>query len=292
MEVMPIRPFPAIPLLDGFANVVAKAQQGNRLNDATLSSLAGVSVRALGSILEGRGDEKSVRAVCTVLGLHVGSVLEIMEPNSVRPDLEPIDGVAMFNTQYNGFTVNSYLGWDPVTKEGFIIDTGGDADDLLTLADSEQVKVRAVLLTHTHIDHILCLEDILDRHDVPVYVSEFGFQDGWVPFSPGKVFQFGNLKVTCLHTWGHSSCGTTYYVEGLSRPVAFTGDALLARSIGAAPSTYHETLNNIRVHLLSLPKETLLLPGHGPTTTVGEERRHNPFFPEFKAEVQVVSGQK
>ncbi len=76
--------------------------------------------------------------------------------------------------------------------------------------------------------------------------------------------------------------GTTYVISGLAAPVAVVGDALFAGSMGGGMISYDDALKNNREKIMTLPDETILCPGHGPMTTVAEEKRHNPFFPEFK----------
>ena len=85
-----------------------------------------------------------------------------------------------------------------------------------------------------------------------------------------------------MTTSGHSVGGTTYVIEGLERPVAIVGDAMFAGSMGGGKISFQDALENNRTKILSLPGNTVLCPGHGPLTSVAEEKAHNPFFPEFK----------
>jgi glyoxylase-like metal-dependent hydrolase (beta-lactamase superfamily II) len=86
------------------------------------------------------------------------------------------------------------------------------------------------------------------------------------------------LRVESRLTWGHSKGGITYLVRGLARPVAVVGDAIFAGSMGGGIVSYNDALNTNREQILTLPDETVICPGHGPLTTVGEEKRNNPFF--------------
>ena len=92
----------------------------------------------------------------------------------------------------------------------------------------------------------------------------------------------GALRLETRLTSGHSVGGITYVVSGLARPVAVVGDALFAGSMGGGMVSYADALANNRRHILSLPDPTVVCPGHGPLSTVGEEKQHNPFFPEFQ----------
>ena len=91
----------------------------------------------------------------------------------------------------------------------------------------------------------------------------------------------GSLSLRSLHTYGHSVGGTTYLVDGLEKPVAISGDSLFAGSMGGGMVSYQDALQNNREKIMTLPGETIVCPGHGPMTTIDEERRHNPFFPEY-----------
>ena len=102
-------------------------------------------------------------------------------------------------------------------------------------------------------------------------------------FSEGERFSIGDLEVETKTTSGHSVGGTTYVISGLDRPVAVVGDAMFAGSMGGGMVSFDDAWKNNREKILTLPDETVICPGHGPMTTVGEEKRHNPFFAgEFK----------
>ena len=102
-------------------------------------------------------------------------------------------------------------------------------------------------------------------------------------FAAGETFSIGALRVTTRLTWGHSPAGTTYVINGLSRPVAIVGDALFAQSMGGGVISFKDALATNRLEIFTLEDHTVVCPGHGPMTSVGEEKAHNPFFPEFKS---------
>ena len=91
-------------------------------------------------------------------------------------------------------------------------------------------------------------------------------------------WESGGLRIEPRSTWGHSKGGITFVVTGLARPVAIVGDAIFAGSMGGGGISYPAALQTNRDEILTLPPETILCPGHGPMTTVAEEREHNPFF--------------
>jgi hydroxyacylglutathione hydrolase len=95
----------------------------------------------------------------------------------------------------------------------------------------------------------------------------------------------GRLHIETRDTAGHSAGGTTYHIHGLDTPLAIVGDALFAGSVGGIKSDYREALKRIRDHILSGQDGTILAPGHGPLTTVAQEKTSNPFFPGFRRPV-------
>ena len=97
----------------------------------------------------------------------------------------------------------------------------------------------------------------------------------------GFQLSLGSLKLNALHTHGHSKGGVSYQINGLPSPVAIVGDALFAGSIGGGMVSYADALRTNREKLMTLPDATIICPGHGPMSTIGEEKLYNPFFPEF-----------
>ena len=98
----------------------------------------------------------------------------------------------------------------------------------------------------------------------------------------GHEFNVGPLNGTALLTHGHSKGGLTYFIQGLDRPIAIVGDALFAGSMGGGSVSFEDALKTNRQHIFSLPDNTVICPGHGPMTSVKEEKEMNPFYPEFK----------
>ncbi|MGH8045830.1 MAG: MBL fold metallo-hydrolase, partial [Chthoniobacterales bacterium] len=98
-------------------------------------------------------------------------------------------------------------------------------------------------------------------------------------FEAGREFAIGALRIESHLTWGHARGGVTYVVRGLARPVAVCGDALFAGSMGGGMVSYADALRTNLSEIFTLPDDTILAPGHGPLTTVGEQRGANPFFP-------------
>ena len=136
-----------------------------------------------------------------------------------------------------------------------------------------------MFLTHTHNDHIADFDRLMAAASgATAYANRAEPWPGTRPFAEGETFAIGSLTVKNFTTSGHSKGGTTYFNEGLARPLANVGDALFAGSMGGGIVSFADAWKNNREKILTLPEDTVLAPGHGPLTTVGEEKQNNPFF--------------
>jgi len=192
---------------------------------------------------------------------------------------------------------NTYVIVDDATKEAAIVDPSFESDQLLPELQEKGLTLRYLLLTHAHFDHVIDnafyastvgLPIALHRADLPLLraLPEQGRMFG-VPVEPspdptiwleeGKPLTLGETTIQVLFTPGHSPGSVTFLVDD----AAIVGDVLFAGSIGRTdlPGASHQTLlDSIRTRLLTLPDETRVLPGHEDETTIGEERRNNPFL--------------
>ncbi|HEX4121874.1 MAG TPA: MBL fold metallo-hydrolase [Verrucomicrobiae bacterium] len=269
-----------IPLEDNYADVVGKAQRGLSLSDTELARRAGIPMTELGHFKGGGFDADTARKVAGPLNLGAGALIELGN-KSWYPQPVELDGLAAFNTPYHDMTVNSYLVFDPKTKLAAAFDTGATVAGMLGLAQGRQLKIESIFITHSHGDHIADLQCLESTTKAPAYVGENEKFHGPQTFAPGKVFHVGGLKIETRQTSGHARGGITYVVTGLARRLAVVGDALFAASMGGGMVSYEEALRTNRKEIFSLPDDTIICPGHGPLTTVGEQKKHNAFFPEF-----------
>jgi hydroxyacylglutathione hydrolase len=269
-----------IPIEDNFSDIISKAQRGLRLSDSELAEKARVSSQKVRELCEGTFDELALLRVAGALGLS-GRALADLATDAWRPPvIGEIEGLAQFSTQYHGMAVNAYLVWDAESRVAAVFDTGADSREMLGFAGKKKLTIKMILLTHTHPDHIDDLPRLREETGAAVYVSKHESFSGAESIDEGKSFTLGKLKIEVRLTWGHSRGGLTYVVTGLMRPVAVVGDSLFAGSMGGGNVSYEDAVRNNIEKILTLPDDAIICPGHGPMTTVAEEKAHNPFFAE------------
>lgn len=270
-----------IPLEDNFTDIIGKAQRGLQISDEDLAVRAEVSVPDLTALKSGRMSVAVLRRVARHLRLSPDA-LEALAAHRWYPAQPNFPtGFAIFNTPCDDMTVNSYLIWDSRSKLAAAFDTGGNCDAMLDTIHSEGLRVEYIFLTHTHEDHVADLKKLAESTKAEVWSSEAepAPWTGAKTFKENAHFHLGQLAVKTLITSGHSPGMTTYYITGLSWPVAVVGDALFAGSMGgAAPAGFAEQFKNNKEKILTLPRDTVLACGHGPLTTLGQEKQHNPFL--------------
>ncbi len=194
---------------------------------------------------------------------------------------------------------NAYIIGDEQTGEAIVIDAGDEPDRIMDLIKEEKLKIKAIICTHAHFDHIGAAGDIkretgarilLHKEDLPIYekakkqAAAWGYELDDIPLPDGFIgegdeIQAGNFRFKVLHTPGHSPGGISLYGEG----ILITGDTIFQGSVGRTdfPGGSIEKLGKSFRRLIELREDTRILPGHGPETTVGREKKTNFFVNEF-----------
>ena len=195
--------------------------------------------------------------------------------------------------------VNTYILKDEESKEAVVIDVGGDFDEIMKETQAQGYEIKYILNTHGHFDHVLGeIKVQKDYPNIPIYMSKddvshleklkeemryFGFT---AEDEPLKLENFidedtdlfiGKNKIQILKTPGHSKGGLSFYVDGK----LFAGDSLFHRSIGRTDfydGDFDTLISSIKTKLLPLPDDTVVYPGHGPSTTISDEKNFNEYL--------------
>ena len=274
-----------LPFEDQFTDVIGKAKRGLGLSDAALAAQVGIPAGAVEVLKAGDADEATLLAIAPALGLH-GPSLVAMARGAWQPALVEIAGLAQFTTPFDDYTVNAYIAWDPETRHAVAFDTGASAQAMVDFIAAQGLSLSLIFITHTHSDHIADLETLRSVNPMaPVFINAVEPVAGAKTFVIGDTqgWETGGLSIEPRLTTGHSVGGTSYVITGLSQPIAVVGDALFSSSMGGGMVSFADALRCNREQLFTLPDDTVICPGHGPMTTLGEEKAHNPFYPEFKS---------
>lgn len=222
-----------------------------------------------------------VGALAERLGLDVAKAQAVARGWEPKPvDMSRWRELRMVTTA-EGFAVNSFMAWDQDSRATAIFDTGWFADDLFAIADENDLSVEHLFITHMHGDHVAAMGAVRQRWPEIQLHSDNSSAPERSRVQPGIAVEVGSLSVNARLTPGHAADGVTYVIEGWADQmpsVAVVGDAIFAGSMGKDFQTPEIAQAKVREEILSLPAATVICPGHGPLTTVGEEQAHNPFF--------------
>src|SRR5204863_309489 len=262
-----------ISLEDNVGDIIGKAQRGLGISDSELEKKAGVDLQTIRKLREGNVNEQALQRVAPVLGLSAGPLCELAK-GEWRPErIDERAGFAQFNTRYHDMTVNAYLVWDPASRVAAAFDTGADCSEMLRFANRHKLNVQLILLTHAHPDHVADLPRLREETGAEIFAPEREPLPGAEKIDEGKKFRVGKIDIEARLTWGHSPGGITFVATGLARPIAIVGDSLFAGSMGGGTVSYKDAVRNNLEKILNLPDETIICPGHGPMTSVGEEKK-------------------
>jgi glyoxylase-like metal-dependent hydrolase (beta-lactamase superfamily II) len=195
-----------------------------------------------------------------------------------KPADDPDFDLVCLNVFMGEYPVNCYLLRCKATGETAVVDTGANPKKIISKAHEMGVRPSMVLLTHAHPDHAGGLGELSSAFDCPTYIDYKEPQPrGSSKFKivkDGDEVTLGKLQIQCIETPGHTTGGVSYLIN----QTLLSGDVIFAGSMGRANSSWEDLFNSITKKVLRLPIGTGIHPGHGPATTVGQEKNHNPFF--------------
>ena len=188
---------------------------------------------------------------------------------------------------------------DETTHEAMVIDPGDDIEDVLAVIRKHSLQVKQIVITHAHIDHVGGAMKLRAATGAPILLNQNDYallkmldvQAAWIGMAaPGAVeidqslntgdtVKAGALAASVLHTPGHTEGSVCLYFPAEKKLIA--GDTLFAGSIGRTDlpgGSFEKIIDSLHDKLLALPDDTVVIPGHGPQTTIGEERENNPFL--------------
>lgn len=270
-----------IVIEDFHEDILGKAMRGIGIGKNEMASRLHCEKFEIENVLSGGVNQSLILAMAKVLKLDGKKLLRSARKQWCPAPLA-IPSLKQFNLPFGDMLVNAFVLWDEKARNAWVFDTGPVAEPILEYLNENNLLVDSIFLTHTHHDHIACLSEL--RKGVgnpPAYVHELEAVKGIKSITEGFERENGELSLKALHTHGHALGGITYLIKGLDRPVAIVGDAIFAGSMGGGMISYEDALRTNCEKIMTLPNETILCPGHGPMTTVYEEKQNNPFFPEF-----------
>ncbi len=273
-----------VQLEDHLGDIVRKAAAANGITTTAAAAAAGLTESEYSAFSESGQSAKKVNltALSQLLGLNPTKLEGVAKGWLPAPiDLSGWRELRVIATKKDELSVNCYLIWDEVQRDAALFDTGLDAQPILDLIAAEGLTLRHIFITHSHWDHVEALPAI--RAAWPKARVHTSSKNAPVDQrnKNAEIIPLGGLRITHRETPGHSEDGVTYLIGNWQEDaphVAIVGDTIFAGSMGGGNGAWDLAKQKVREQILSLPPATLLCPGHGPLTTVAEEKAHNPFF--------------
>jgi hydroxyacylglutathione hydrolase len=273
-----------LPLEDTFGDVLRKAMRGVGIETRQLSAASGVPAGAIEQWLkdEGTANDDQARALAKVLHLD-GSKLSDSAAARWHPPI--IDRTDVRRHAQAPHPSNGYVFFLQDGRRAALVDPAGVPENLLRILRDGDYHLQYILITHKHPDHCDATAPVahafpdakIVMHALDVHAIG-SLSKTALLVRDGQILPFGdNATIRMLHTPGHTDGSSCYIFQG----TIFSGDTLFAASVGGAygdASTYDDILNSVRSKLFILPNDSAVMPGHGPPTTIGLEKEHNPFF--------------
>ena len=273
------------PIEDELGDILDKAMRRSCLTEHALAERSRVAIEKIHDAIDYRYDLTfdEIRQLATALELNETGLLAIAQERYPLPEIAGLP-FCLYPLRFpHGIGVaNAYIVADCCQPTGLLFDTGTDYSLLRRLWPRNIKKPEAVFITHGETEHVGGLRELLaNEGNIPVFCPEGKCIENAVALGEGAKLSFGRLEVQALKTPGHCESHNCYVVTVPSAPTAapllISGDTLFAGSTGAAFYCRQKLANNLYRLFDQLPENTVVAPGHGPLTTIKNERRFNPF---------------
>lgn len=275
-----------LPLEDTFGDVLRKAMRGNAVDAAALSAATGIDSKAIEAWLKDDGAAGDAQADALARALHLDPH-KLSDTAAGRWQPPPIERPGVRRHPQHPHPSNGYVFFLDGGRRAALVDPAGLPRNLLRILRDGDYHLQYILITHKHADHCDATGDVaaafpqarIVMHQLDVAAIGSKLAAKALRVRDGEDLPFGDdARIRMLHTPGHTDGSSCYLFDA----TLFSGDTLFAASVGAAlgdASSYSDILNSVRSKVFTLPGDTVVMPGHGPPTTVALEREHNPFFP-------------
>ena len=271
-----------MPLEDELGDILQKARYGKACSQDDLVRATDLEVDDIKRIesYELTPGDSDVLKLAKALDLDGPALINIAQekwmPN--EPANDPDFDLVCLNVFMGEYPVNCFLLRCKATGETAVVDTGANPKTIINKAREMGVRPSMILLTHAHPDHAGGLGELDSAFDCPTYIDHKeprprGSRNFKI-VKEGDELTLAKLRIRCLETPGHTTGGVSYLIN----QTLLSGDVIFAGSMGRANSSWNDLFNSITKKVLRLPDDTGIYPGHGPATTVKQEKENNPFF--------------
>jgi hydroxyacylglutathione hydrolase len=273
-----------LPLEDTFGDILKKAMRGTGVVSAQLAGATGIPAEKIDRWAkdEGTATGEEARAVAAILQLDGGKLADSAAARWYPPAIERPD---VRRHPQDPQPSNGYVFFLEGGRRAALVDPAGIPANLLRVLREGDYHLQYVLITHKHLDHCDATADVarafpqaqIVMHSLDVHAIGQLAKSALL-LRDGETLPFGDdATIRMLHTPGHTDGSSSFLFRG----ALFSGDTLFAASVGGAygdKSTYRDILNSVRSKFFTLPDDTVVMPGHGPPSTIALEKQHNPFF--------------